>query len=82
LQGILSAYQRYLSEGIEFLLPSYLELLTSLGRCVTIEGCPGTITGVTTKGELKIRLQSPGSSTEICLPPGSISLGYGRNYEL
>jgi len=74
--GILSGYEHYLSVGIENLLPEYLQLLDSQGRTVIVEGCPGKVVGVTAQGELQVRLQSQGASTEICLPPGSISLGY------
>ncbi len=74
--GILSAYQSYLEIGIEKLLPEYLQLLDSKGRNVMVAGCPGEVVGVTVKGLLRVRLQSKGASTEICLPPGSISLGY------
>lgn len=78
LDGLLAGYQRYRSEGMEALLPSYLELLASLGRSVTVDGKPGTVTGVTCRGELKVRLHSPGAAAEVCLPPGRISLGYGN----
>lgn len=74
--GILSGYQHYLDVGIEQLRDDYLQLLSNLGQQVTIQGCPGTVSGVTTKGELKVRLRSPGATTEICFAPGQISLGY------
>lgn len=74
--GILSGYQYYLDTGIEQLIDDYLKLFSNLGQEVTIEGCPGIVTGVTTKGELKVRLRSPGATTEIYLAPGQISLGY------
>ena len=76
IYGILSGYQYYLDVGIEKLLDGYLQLLSNLGQPVTIEGCPGIVSGVTSKGELKVRLRSPGATTEICLAPGQISLGY------
>jgi len=74
--GILSGYQSYLEVGIEKLLPEYLQLLDSKGRNVMVAGCPGEVVGVTVKGLLRVRLQSQGANTEICLTPGSISLGY------
>lgn len=76
--GILSAYQTYLANGIEALLPSYLELLSSRGQQITVNGSPGVVVGVTATGELRVRLHSEGASTEISLPPGAISLGYGE----
>ncbi len=82
--GILSGHQRYIAEGIETILASYLEILDSMGRSVVIDGCPGEVVGVTSQGELRVRLGSlqdprsgaPGAATEICLQPGQISLGY------
>ena len=76
INGILQGYQAYLSDGIEGLLKNYLELLDSIGRKVIIEGVEGTIVGVSTQGELKVCLQSPGAKTIIKLPPGTVSLGY------
>ncbi|MGK7924180.1 MAG: biotin--[acetyl-CoA-carboxylase] ligase [Spirulina sp.] len=74
--GILSGYHYYLTEGVDALLSSYWELAIAKGRSVTVNGAPGTIVGVTPRGELRIRLQSPGAATEICCPPGAIALGY------
>ncbi|MDJ0687150.1 MAG: biotin--[acetyl-CoA-carboxylase] ligase [Xenococcaceae cyanobacterium MO_188.B32] len=76
IYGVLSSYQHYLAVGIEQLRDDYLHLLSNLGQQITIEGCPGIVSGVTTKGELKVRLRSPGATTEICFAPGQISLGY------
>ena len=79
IHGVLSGYQRYIQQGIEGLLPSYLELLDNLGRSVVVNGCPGVIVGVTPLGKLRVRLRSPGAITEIYLEPGQISLGYQHN---
>ena len=76
IHGILSGYHYYLTEGVDALLSSYWELAIAKGRSVTVNGAPGTIVGVTPRGELRIRLQSPGAATEICCPPGAIALGY------
>lgn len=76
LQGLNLGYQRWSAQGIESLLSSYLELLDSLGRQVIFDGNPGTIAGVTPNGELRICLNSAEVATEICLKPGTISLGY------
>lgn len=78
IDGIFSGFQFYRSQGIENLIASYLQLLRSLGRTVTVEGSPGEIVGITSQGELRIRFSSAGSSSEICLPPGTISLGYDK----
>lgn len=76
IYGILFGYKYYLEVGIEQLRDDYVKLLSNLGQQVTIEGCSGIVTGVTTKGELKVRLRSPGATTEVCFAPGTISLGY------
>ncbi len=79
LSGLLWGYQRWLKEGMERLLPSYLELLDSQGCHVIVDGKPGIVTGVTPTGELRVSLKSLNSTeaaSEICLKPGTISLGY------
>lgn len=81
LHGLLSGYQRWSEEGIESLLPSYLELLDSQGCHVIVDGKPGIVTGITPTGELRVSLTSLNSTeaaSEICLKPGTISLGYQR----
>lgn len=76
IYGILFGYQSYLELGIEQIRDNYLQLFHNLGQKVTVAGSSGIVTGVTTKGELKISLRSPGATTKICLAPGQISLGY------
>ncbi len=81
LQGLNSGYQRWSNVGMKSMLPSYLELLDSQGGHVIVDGKPGTITGVTPTGELRVCLNSLNSTdatSEICLKPGTISLGYRR----
>jgi BirA family transcriptional regulator, biotin operon repressor / biotin---[acetyl-CoA-carboxylase] ligase len=74
--GIRLGYQYYLAVGIEQLLIDYLAILNSLGKHVTVNSCLGEVTGVTTEGRLRVKLRSPGATTEIDLAPGQISLGY------
>jgi BirA family transcriptional regulator, biotin operon repressor / biotin---[acetyl-CoA-carboxylase] ligase len=74
--GIISGYQNYLEKGIDRLLSTYLELLINLGQTVEVNDLSGTVVGVSSTGELKVRLRSPGASTQISLQPGQISLGY------
>ncbi|HEY9768001.1 MAG TPA: biotin--[acetyl-CoA-carboxylase] ligase [Coleofasciculaceae cyanobacterium] len=74
--GIVLGYQDYLSVGIEKLLDKYLAIFHNLGQQVNINGCPGQVIGVTAQGKLKVKLRSPGATTEIALAPGQISLGY------
>ena len=76
VSGLFWGYQRYLSAGIDNVLSSYLKLLNSRGRSVLVNGCPGVVVGVTSQGELRVRLHSVGAATEVCLPPGTVSLGY------
>jgi BirA family transcriptional regulator, biotin operon repressor / biotin---[acetyl-CoA-carboxylase] ligase len=78
IAGILSGYEYYLSHGIESLLTVYLSLFAHLGQEVTIAGQTGVITGVSDRGELKVRISTASASTEICLPAGAIALGYNR----
>jgi len=88
IQGLNCGYQRWLDQGMQILLQSYLELLDSLGRQVIVDGNPGIITGVTPTGELRVNLTSKeaavagapeqASLREICLKPGTIGLGYAR----
>lgn len=74
--GIILGYQYYLTEGIEALLAQYLTILNSLGKSITINNSQGKVTGVTIDGKLKVKLRSPGATTEIAIAPGQISLGY------
>jgi len=76
ISGILSGYQYYVETGSNQILANYKKILTSIGQKVTVNNCPGVVTDVTDQGKLKVRLQSLGASTEICLSPGQISLGY------
>ncbi|PSF38333.1 biotin--[acetyl-CoA-carboxylase] ligase [Aphanothece hegewaldii CCALA 016] len=76
IDGLLSGYDFYLSRGIEQLILAYIAKLQNYGQTITIDGCKGIIVGVNQQGALKVFLKSPGASTEICLPIGTISLGY------
>lgn len=76
--GILKGYQNYLCLGATNTLNQYQQLLNSIGKQITINNHTGTITGVTDRGQLIVRLQSAGSSTEIYLSPGEFSLGYEK----
>ncbi len=74
--GIILGYENYLNLGVDKLLVSYLELCVNLGQKIIFEGNTGEIIGVTERGELKVRLTSPGATSEMNLPIGAISLGY------
>jgi BirA family transcriptional regulator, biotin operon repressor / biotin---[acetyl-CoA-carboxylase] ligase len=74
--GLLQGYQDYLQLGIDRTLQQYQQLLNNIGQQIVINNSFGTITGVNTRGQLKVHLQSPNATTEIYLSPGEISLGY------
>jgi BirA family transcriptional regulator, biotin operon repressor / biotin---[acetyl-CoA-carboxylase] ligase len=78
IEAILYGYEYYCNHGIKALLAAYLELFANFGQRIAIEGCQGRITGVSDRGELKVKLASDTASTEICLPVGAISLGYNQ----
>jgi BirA family transcriptional regulator, biotin operon repressor / biotin---[acetyl-CoA-carboxylase] ligase len=78
IYGIFLGYERYLTKGIEDLLSSYLTLL-DLERKIMVNGTPAAIVGVNSQGDLRVRLHSPGATTEINLPSGTISLGYEKS---
>jgi BirA family biotin operon repressor/biotin-[acetyl-CoA-carboxylase] ligase len=78
IDGILYGYEYYCNHGIEAILVVYLELFANFGQMIEIAGCQGIITGVSDRGELKVKLASDNASTEICLPVGTVSLGYNQ----
>jgi BirA family biotin operon repressor/biotin-[acetyl-CoA-carboxylase] ligase len=80
LQGLHLGYLYWSEKGIEILLKSYLELLDNQGGHVVVEGNPGVIAGISPTGELRVCLNPTVAASltpnEICLKPGTISLGY------
>jgi BirA family biotin operon repressor/biotin-[acetyl-CoA-carboxylase] ligase len=91
LHGLMLGYQCWRQQGIEGLLPSYLEMLAHRDRPIRVDGRTGTIVGITPQAELRVRFHSeppqpinpPGissadASVEVLLKPGTISLGYGE----
>ena len=74
--GVLKGDRDYQQLGISYTHQKYQNLLNIIGKQITIDRRSGTIMEVTPEGKLKIRLQSPGASTNIYLSPGEISLGY------
>ena len=78
LEGI-AAGNECLQVGIDTLLPSYEKLLTNMGCVISVNGHSGIIVGVTATGELRVRLcpeKAKVATSEICLKPGTIRLGY------
>ncbi|WP_423753455.1 biotin--[acetyl-CoA-carboxylase] ligase [Chlorogloeopsis fritschii] len=82
LLGIECGIQCLFEEGVNILLARYLELLANVGDRVCINDLAGTVVGVKSTGELRVRLQTSESLTEITpeiyLQPGTISLGYSK----
>ncbi|MBD2777111.1 biotin--[acetyl-CoA-carboxylase] ligase [Iningainema tapete] len=79
LLGIESGIQCLCQEGANILISRYLNLLTNMGDIVYGSDFTGTVVGVTSKGELRVRTTSEIKSVitpEIYLQPGTISLGY------
>lgn len=81
LLGIAFGYELRSPEGIDTLLPSYQQLLTSIGKIVSVNGYSGVVVGINAVGELRVRLITNkdnirNKNTEIFLQPGTISLGY------
>ncbi len=76
IQGILNGYNFYLEKGENNLVMAYEKLLINMNQKISFNQQSGIIKGITTQGELKVKLISPGASSNILLPPNSISLGY------
>ncbi|MFM7882900.1 MAG: biotin--[acetyl-CoA-carboxylase] ligase, partial [Microcystis panniformis] len=74
--AILYGYEYYCNHGIKALLASYLELFANFGQKIAFEGYQGIITGVSDRGELKVKLTLDNASSEIYIPAGRVSLGY------
>lgn len=69
-----------MNQPIETLLPAYEQLLTTIGRSVTVDGRNGVVVGISSIGYLRVRLEAlqdtPTDVLEIPLKPGSINFGY------
>jgi BirA family transcriptional regulator, biotin operon repressor / biotin---[acetyl-CoA-carboxylase] ligase len=85
LLGIESGVRCLFEEGIDILLPNYLNFLTNMGDKVNVDNTLGTVVGVTSTGCLHVRMETSKSKSvrtpEIYFKPGTISLGYGNSTE-
>ncbi|MFN6572605.1 biotin--[acetyl-CoA-carboxylase] ligase [Dendronalium sp. ChiSLP03b] len=83
LQGIESGMQCLSQEGISILLSRYLDLLTNIGDRVYINSHAGIVVGVTSQGNLQLRMATDNTDElikpEISVEPGIISLGYSKS---
>lgn len=75
LQGLRLGYCYWQQQGVESLVAGYETLLVNLHNQVTIDGNSGQIVGITPTGQLRVQMNTP-QQTEICLEPGTVSLGY------
>jgi BirA family transcriptional regulator, biotin operon repressor / biotin---[acetyl-CoA-carboxylase] ligase len=87
LLGIESGLECLFNEGINTLLSGYVDLLANMGEKVYVSNQVGTVIGVTSNGQLRVstdrgdiktKNNSDAEVTEICLQPGTISLGYSK----
>jgi len=76
LQGILDGLEVYQNQGIEAILERYHRYFAHRGREIKLEQGWGTIVGVTAQGELAVLRRSPGATSRMYFPPGSLQLGY------
>ncbi|MEQ8755429.1 MAG: biotin--[acetyl-CoA-carboxylase] ligase [Coleofasciculus sp. G1-WW12-02] len=88
IQGLRSGYHYGLESGIDNLRLSYQGLLFHQGASIQVNGNPGIVKGVTSRGDLRVGLTSADAtdanadaaiSPEIHLKPGTISLGYPQD---
>lgn len=74
--GILGAIARYPQLKSSGFLTRYWELLETKQRSVTVAGGQGQIIGLTSRGQLRVRLVAPGASAEVVCEPGDVQIGY------
>ncbi|MFP5270331.1 biotin--[acetyl-CoA-carboxylase] ligase [Coleofasciculus sp.] len=88
IQGLRSGYHYGLESGIDNLRLSYQGLLFHQGASIQVNGNPGIVKGVTSRGDLRVGLTSADATDanadaairpEIHLKPGTISLGYPQD---
>lgn len=71
--GAIARYPQLKSSGF---LTQYWELLETRQRSVTVAGGQGQIIGLTSRGQLRVRLIAPGARAEIICEPEDVSIGY------
>ncbi|WP_071187933.1 biotin--[acetyl-CoA-carboxylase] ligase [Trichormus sp. NMC-1] len=83
LLGIESGLECLSDEGIGILLSRYLDLLINMGDQVYVNNLLGTVVGVTSQGNLRLRMAAYDTkeliTPEISVEPGTISLGYCKS---
>ncbi|MBE9042610.1 biotin--[acetyl-CoA-carboxylase] ligase, partial [Oscillatoriales cyanobacterium LEGE 11467] len=76
--GLARGWQYWQQEGVESLVKAYETLLVNIGQSVEVEGKSGTVVGMDSDGNLRVRLTGETGEIlpEICRSPGNINLGY------
>ncbi|MEA5618744.1 biotin--[acetyl-CoA-carboxylase] ligase [Cronbergia sp. UHCC 0137] len=83
LLGIEAGIECLTQGGIDILLSNYVNLLTNMGDQVYVNNLLGTVVGVNSQGNLRLKMTTQNTNSlttpEIVLEPGTISLGYRRS---
>lgn len=83
LLGIESGLECLTTEGIDILLSRYVDLLINMGDEVYVNNLLGTVVGVTSQGNLRLKMAGYNTkeliTPEISVEPGTISLGYCKS---
>jgi BirA family transcriptional regulator, biotin operon repressor / biotin---[acetyl-CoA-carboxylase] ligase len=74
--GLMASHQQLNQQGIEPILSGYQELFSHRGASVLVNDRRGKVVGVSATGNLRICFDVETPASEICLKPGTISLGY------
>ena len=80
LQGLRLGYTYWQRVDSFVCAAAYEKLLVNLGQTIAFQGKRGVISGITPTGQLRVQVEGTIGS-EICLPPGAVSLGYGAEGE-
>jgi BirA family transcriptional regulator, biotin operon repressor / biotin---[acetyl-CoA-carboxylase] ligase len=77
LQGLQFGYTYWQQVDSTICATAYEKLLVNLGQSIAFAGKRGVITGITPTGQLRVQVEGAIGS-EVYLPPGAVSLGYGE----
>ena len=79
--GLLNGYAKYQLMGIDFIINQYNHLLHNYQAKILVEKNIGIILGVNKKGNLKVKLSSNNSSTNIYFTPENNHISYTKEKE-
>jgi BirA family transcriptional regulator, biotin operon repressor / biotin---[acetyl-CoA-carboxylase] ligase len=78
--GLMSGYYQWQQAGIDSIVSGYTKLMVHLGQSISLGDDSGFITGISTTGELQVRMccfNEPNTQmSDLSLKPGIISIGY------